>query len=378
MFHSTSSIVRSALTSNIKMSSSATRSLTTAKSIIYSTHGEPKDVIKVHTYTIKEPEDNEIVLKTLAFPINPSDINQLEGVYPSKPEKTLQYNTTEPSAIAGNEGLFEVFKTGPGVSSKFQIGDRVVPIFANTGTWTSHNIIKEDQLIKLPKDLSIVKGATIGVNPATAYQLVNNYGLIKGDWLIQNAGTSAVSQMVSQIAKTKGINVISVIRDRDDFDAVAERLTSQGATKVISESQNGDRDVGKELAKLTGGNIKLALNSVGGKSSASIARKLAPGSKIITYGGMSKQPVTFPTSLFIFKNIQALGYWVTENTKADPAGKVKDTEEIVKLYQSGQLKELEVVESVWKLDEFSDEQVRDLIVKGLENSSKGKQLIKIE
>lgn len=376
---STVSVLKNAVTTNLKMSvASASRSITTAKSIIYSDHGEPKDVIRVHTYEIKDPEDNEIVLKTLAFPINPSDINQLEGVYPSKPEKTLKYNTTEPSSIAGNEGLFEVFKTGPNVSSKFQVGDRVIPIRANFGTWTSHNIIKEDQLIKLPKDLSVVKGATISVNPATAYQLVNNYGLEKGDWLIQNAGTSAVSQMVSQIAKNKGINVISVIRDRADFEAVAAKLTKQGATKVISESENGDRVVGKEITNLTGGNVKLALNSVGGKSSANIARKLAPGGKIITYGGMSKQPVTFPTSLFIFKSIQALGYWVTENTKKDPAGKVKDTEEIVKLYQSGQLEELQVTESVWRFDEFSDEQVRELIVQGLENSSKGKQLIKIE
>ncbi|KAH3669034.1 hypothetical protein WICMUC_005109 [Wickerhamomyces mucosus] len=354
-----------------------TRSITTVKSIIYSQHGDPKDVIKIHTYTLNEPKNDEIILKTLAFPINPSDINQLEGVYPSKPEKTLKYGTNEPSAIAGNEGVFEIYQIGPNVSKNFKIGDRVIPLGANFGTWTSHNIALEKDLIKLPSDLSIVKSATISVNPITAYQLVNNYGLIKGDWLIQNAGTSAVSQLVSQIANVKGINVISVIRDRDNFDEIAQKLIDQGAKKVISETENSNRDISKEISSLTNGKLKLALNSVGGKSSSNISRKLVENSTIITYGGMSKQPVTLPTSLFIFKNLKSIGYWVTEITKKDPSSKIHAIKELIKLYQNNQLKELEVVENIWKFDEFNDEEIKKLVEIALDNVSKGKQLIKI-
>jgi trans-2-enoyl-CoA reductase len=302
----------------------------------------------------------------------------LEGVYPSKPEKTTQYGTEEPSAIAGNEGLFEVLKVGPNVKD-FKIGDHVIPLNSNFGTWTSHNKSIESQLIKLPKEnLSVVAKATIAVNPTTAYQLVNNFGLQKGDWLIQNAGTSAVSQMVAQIAKANDINVISVIRDRDNFDEVAAKLTDQGAKKVISETQNGDRDVGKEIAKLTEGKLKTALNSVSGKSSSNIARKLAPNSTLITYGGMSKQPVTLPTSLFIFKNLKCIGYWVTENTKNDPESKIETINEIIKLYQTNKLEELSVIENIWKVDELSDEQIVELISSAIENSSKGKQFIRVE
>jgi trans-2-enoyl-CoA reductase len=355
----------------------ATRSITTAKAIVYSSHGTPKDVIKVHTFDIPDPTGDEIVLKSLGFPINPSDINQLEGVYPSKPDKTTKYGTEEPAAIAGNEGLFEIVKVGPAVQD-LSIGDHVIPLFSNFGTWTSHNVAQEKDLVKLPKTLSVVAGATISVNPATAYQLVSNYGLQKGDWLIQNAGTSGVSQMVAQIAKAKGINVLSVIRDRPDLDAVKAKLQAQGATMVISESENADRRVGAEIKKVTGGNIKVALNSVGGASSSNIARKLAPDSTMFTYGGMSKQPVTLPTSLFIFKNLTCKGYWVTENTKKDPQSKIETTNELVKLYESGELKELDVNEQVWKLEEFSDDQVLELLRGVVENAYKGKQFIKIE
>jgi len=352
------------------------RSITTAKSIIYSEHGIPKDVISVHTHQLPDPNANEVILKSLGFPINPSDINQLEGVYPSKPEKTTQYGTEKPSAIAGNEGLYEVIEIGSGVNG-LKKGDRVIPLFSNTGTWTSHQIASEDKLIKLPNDISTVFGATISVNPTTAYQLVNDFGLEKGDWLIQNAGTSAVSQAVAQIAKTKGINVISVIRDRPNLQETVDKLTKQGAAKVITEEENSDRGVSAEIGKLTEGKLKLALNSVSGKSCSNIARKLAPDSTIITYGGMSRQPVTFPTSLFIFKNLKAIGFWVTENNKKDPESKKRTIQELVKLYQDGNLEELQVQENEWIVDEFSDEQVKELFVKVLENSS-GKQFITVK
>lgn len=352
------------------------RSITTAKSVIYSEHGIPKDVISIHTHQLPDPTGDQVILKSLGFPINPSDINQLEGIYPSKPEKTTQYGTEKPSAIAGNEGLYEVIELGSGVKD-LQLGDRVIPLFANSGTWTSHSIASEEKLIKLPKDISTIFGATIAVNPTTAYQLVNDFGLESGDWLIQNAGSSAVSQAVSQIAKTKGINVISVIRDRPNLKETVDKLVKQGATKVITEEENGDRGVSAEIAKLTQGKLKIALNSVSGKSSSNIARKLAPDSTIITYGGMSKQPVTFPTSLFIFKNLKAIGFWVTESNKKDPESKRRTVASLVELYKNQQLEELAVQNNDWIYDEFSDEQIKELIVNALENGS-GKQFITVK
>lgn len=41
------------------------------------------------SYDINGPGADQILLKTLAAPINPADINQLEGVYPSIPHSLL-------------------------------------------------------------------------------------------------------------------------------------------------------------------------------------------------------------------------------------------------------------------------------------------------
>ncbi|EDO19293.1 hypothetical protein Kpol_1036p36 [Vanderwaltozyma polyspora DSM 70294] len=318
------------------------------KSLIYSKHDVDNcsEVLSVKEYVPKENLKESIVLRTLAFPINPSDINQLQGVYPSIPEKTLDFSTDEPAAVAGNEGLFEVIHVPTKASDKFKVGDWVIPLKSNQGTWTDYKAITNpSDLIKV-NGLDLLSAATVSVNGCTAYQLVNNY--IKWDstgsnneWIIQNAGTSGVSKLVTQIAKARGIKTLSVIRDRDNFDEVAQELENKyGATKVISETMNNDKTFGKQdLPKILGpnGTIKLALNSVGGKSSSSIARKLEKNALMLTYGGMSKQPVSLPTSLYIFKGLTSKGYWITENTKKNPSEKVETVEGFIKLYQEGHI-----------------------------------------
>jgi len=56
---------------------------------------------------------------------------------------------------------------------------------------------------------------------------------------------------------------------------------------------------------------QLALNCVGGKSATDILRVLEEGRTMVTYGGMSRQPVIAPTSSLIFNNVQLKGFWMT-------------------------------------------------------------------
>ena len=104
------------------------RTMITAQAVLYSQHGEPKDVLFTQKFEIDDENltPNQVVVKTLASPVNPSDINQIQGVYPSKPEKTTAFGTSEPAAPCGNEGLFEVLKVGDNVKG-LEAGDWVIP-----------------------------------------------------------------------------------------------------------------------------------------------------------------------------------------------------------------------------------------------------------
>ena len=46
---------------------------------------------------------------------------------------------------------------------------------------------------------------------------------------------------------------------------------------------------------------KLALNCISGQNALEVLRHLAHGGVMVTYGGMSREPVTVPTSSLIFK-----------------------------------------------------------------------------
>ncbi|KAF3992121.1 hypothetical protein FT663_02438 [Candidozyma haemuli var. vulneris] len=380
---------KSSLRAQLRTPYSPISRMLTSHAVIFSSHGEPKDVLKTHTYEIDETKlgANEIVLKTLGAPINPSDINQVQGVYPSQPEKTTALGTSEPSAVGGNEGLFEITHVGSGVK-EFQVGDWAIPTSVNFGTWRSYALCDAEKMMKVPnpdqskaegkkQGLSINQGATLSVNPLTAYLMLTHYvKLTPGkDWFIQNGGNSAVGKFASQIAKLLGFNSLSVVRDRSEIEDLKKDLKEVcGATQVITEEQNNSKEFGpqvKQWLKESGGEIKLALNCVGGKSSAGVARKLAPNGLMLTYGGMSFQPVTLPTSLHIFKNITSAGFWVTELLKSDPNLKRETVDRIVDWYTNGELLDAPSHENVW-----GNEDLAKVVISGVENSKSGKQLVK--
>lgn len=56
-----------------------------ATKLIYSEFGEPAAVIKKVQENIPEIQPNEVLVKILAAPINPADINTIQGRYPLKP-----------------------------------------------------------------------------------------------------------------------------------------------------------------------------------------------------------------------------------------------------------------------------------------------------
>jgi trans-2-enoyl-CoA reductase len=53
---------------------------------VYETHGNPADVLRVESRPWPTPAADEAVVKMSAAPINPADLNQIEGKYPVRPE----------------------------------------------------------------------------------------------------------------------------------------------------------------------------------------------------------------------------------------------------------------------------------------------------
>ena len=338
---------------------SSVRLLHTARTIIFSNYGAPKEVLQVLKHKLPEPGLGEATLKLIAAPINPSDINQIEGTYASKPEFSKRFGSSDAVAVPGNEGVFEVIGLGESQTgidrernskdvlntslNTLEVGDWVIPKKASFGTWTTFKNAKISDLISLgkPNGLTPLQAATIAVNPLTAYRMLKDFAeLEKGDWFIQNGSNSGVGRMAIQLAKLWGIKSINVVRDRRDIDELKQELHDLGADHVLTEEQVADRSSKTVISDWTNGAMcKLALNCVGGRSSTNIAKQLTDQGVIVTYGGMSKQPVGIPTSLYIFKDIHSRGFWVTKWKNNNPEEFEQMIQKVASMFRA---KELEV------------------------------------
>jgi trans-2-enoyl-CoA reductase len=343
---------------------------TQAKALVFSDYGQPKDVLKLHRHSISPAYGDEIVIKFLASPINPADINQIEGVYPTKPNFTIALGTPKPVAVPGNEGVVEVVGTGANVKD-FKPGDRAIMKHTAFGTWRTHAVAKDENLLKIPerfRDLNIISAATVSVNPCTAYRMLKDFTpLERGDWFIQNGANSGVGRAAIQFGRIWGLKSINVVRDRPEIKELKEELMGLGADIVVTEEELADRAFRKHVQEVTGGKAPmLGLNCVGGKATTELIRQLGEGGHVVTYGAMARQPVTLSASALIFKDIHAHGFWVSRWSDKHPEEKKKMVEEIFGLVQAGEFKDVPVEKTLWKDDTKEEE-----LIAAVERSGQG-------
>ncbi|KAF9083898.1 mitochondrial 2-enoyl thioester reductase [Mortierella sp. AD031] len=352
------------------------KDLTRATALVYSEYGRPTEVLKVLKHTLAPPGDDYVQVQFLAAPINPADINQIEGVYPLKPPMTTHLysdNTTTstdkpPVAVGGNEGVAQVTKVGLKAASHFKVGDWVVMGSAGLGTWRSHGNFKASELTKVrsvekmteggdSSNLDVVQLATLTVNPCTAYRMLRDFRTLSpGDYIIQNGANSGVGEAVIQLAKPLGVKTINIIRNRPGHEQVAERLTKLGATHILTDDQLGKLET-KELVKswVQKNEVKLAFNCVGGKPTTEMARLLSKNGHLITYGAMSRQPLILPASLQIFKNVHASGFWLTAwNDEHSAAERQEMIDRVVEVMKQGQFEEVNCTRNHWSVTATTD------------------------
>src|ERR1700712_2555326 len=260
-----------------------------AKALIFSKHGEPDDILSLHTHSISPAHSNLLTLRFLAAPINPADINQLQGVYPSKPTFTTSLGTPNAVAVGGNEGVAEVIAAGGKVKG-LKKGDWVIMKGPGFGTWRTHAQTTEDGLLKIEnKDgVTPIQVGTVSVNPCTAYRMLKDFvDLKEGEWFIQNGANSGVGRAAIQLGKLWGYKSINIVRDRKEgLDELKKELHDLGADVVITDTELLSQDINDKIGQWTNGGrepVRLGLNCVGGKPVTGMAKRLESEGQVVTH-----------------------------------------------------------------------------------------------
>jgi NADPH:quinone reductase-like Zn-dependent oxidoreductase len=242
-----------------------------AKCIKFHEFGSPKNVLKVESKSMQPPKDNEVIVRMLARPINPSDLIPIRGAY--------SHRISLPN-IPGYEGVGIVEEVGPLVSKDF-IGKRVLPL-RGEGTWQELVKASADFAVPIPDSIDHFTASQMYINPITAWVTCTEVlQLGPNDVLLVNACGSSIGHIFAQLSKVLGFRLIAVTRNNKYTDD----LLHLGASYVIDTSKV---PLYKTVMELTNGiGANAAIDSVGGSSGNDLAFCVQPNGQFLSIGLLS-------------------------------------------------------------------------------------------
>ncbi len=265
------------------------------KAIRFHEFGAPSEVLRLEEVAAADLLDGQVRVRILYSPINPADINYVQGNYGIRPALP---------AIPGMEASGVVIESH---SAAVAVGEQVIFI-TRVGSWQQEVVCDAASVYVVPRELKVSaeQAAMLKVNPLTALRLLEGFVDLKaGDYVIQNAANSSVGQCFIQIAKQLGLRTLNLVRR----DGLEDFLTGLGADHVLLD----DKSVVENVRAICEDNLpKLASNAVGGDSALRLMDALAGCGTHVTYGAMSKRSLKVPNKFLIFKRLHLQGLWVTK------------------------------------------------------------------
>lgn len=224
---------------------------------------------------IPAPEEDEVVVRVEASPINPSDLGLLFG--PADMSTVQVSGTTDhpvvtarvPShllqAVAGridqpmpvgNEGAGVVVDAGAAAPAQALVG-KTVAMFGGS-MYAQFRVIKATQCLVLPDGTTPAEGASCFVNLLTVLGMVGTMRLEGYTALVHTAAASNLGQMLNKVCLQENIGLVNVVRRPEHVDL----LKSLGARHVCNSSAATFMDDLTDALVATG--ATLAFDATGG------------------------------------------------------------------------------------------------------------------
>src|SRR6266581_4213443 len=320
-------------------------------------HGEPSDVIELNTVAESALGQEDVLISMEAAPLNPSDFLFVRGMYGIRP--------AFPSPV-GAEGVGRVTQTGSKVDRTLQ-GKRVLilPTYEQ-GTWADQVVVPVRNIVPMSDEADPLQLSMIGINPATAYLLLNRYvSLMPGDWIGQTAGNSAMGQYIIALAKLAGLKTLNVVRRKE----AAEQVRRWGGDRVVFQGDNLRKDIEEAL---DGKKLSLVLDTVGGTPVGELAKSLRTGGSIVVYALQRGQFPSMPPGDFIYRGLSLHGFWLINWIRNAPRIEIQEIyQKLGDLVADGSLSA--AVEHVYPLNQF-----KEAFEQSLKPSRNGKILFKFD
>ncbi|MEH7113075.1 quinone oxidoreductase [Neobacillus niacini] len=241
------------------------------KALIFEKFGGP-EVLQYKDIPNPVIKENEILVRMGAIGLNFADIYRRKGNY---------HLAGQPPYILGYEGAGVVEEVGTGITN-IKVGDRIafadVP-FANAELVS----VPVEKAIPLPEDISFETASSILLQGLTAHYLTkDSFDVKAGQTILVHAAAGGVGQILIQIAKLKGAQVIGLTSSIDKSKAAY----SAGADQVFLYNDNWV----EEIKNITNGiGVDVVYDSVGSTLQKSFEATRVGGT-VVFYGMAGGDP----------------------------------------------------------------------------------------
>lgn len=291
------------------------------RSIVIERFGNPTEVLTLGERPVPAPGAGEVRLKMILSPLHNHDLSIIRGEYGYKPPLP---------AVPGTEAVGRVDAVGEGVVN-VKVGQRV-SVAGASATWAEFFLAKAAAVVPLPDAVPDEAACQLLAMPLSASMLVEDLAMQPGEWVIQNTANGAVGRIVNAIAKKRGIKVINLVRSA----SAAAAMHAAGYENVLASD---DAEWAAKVPALTGGApVVRAVDSIGGRAANDLMNVLGVGGTLVSFGAMSRQPLSIEVGNVLFKQATIRGFWGAKRMEATSAAdKVRMIGELIELVASGAL-----------------------------------------
>jgi NADPH2:quinone reductase len=170
-----------------------------------------------------QPNETQILVKIKAAGVNPVDTYVRAGNHATAPNLPF---------TPGKDGAGIVESVG-GKVSKVKTGDRVYLANSVSGTYAEYALCEENQVHKLPENITFEQGACLSVPYATSFWALFDKGKPeKGETVLIHGASGGVGIAAIQHAKHFGLKIIGTASSEEGKTLIKE----QGADYVFDHS----------------------------------------------------------------------------------------------------------------------------------------------
>jgi len=269
---------------------------------------------------IPQPGPDDVLVRTEATPLNPSDLALLFG---PADMTTAQFSGTADRPVVtagippplmkmvaprigqslpvGNEGAGTVVAAGSSDAAQALMGKTVGMVGGEM--YSQYRCVHVLQCLPLTEGTTAAEGASCFVNPMTALGMVETMRLDGFEALVHTAAASNLGQMLNRVCQKDGINLVNIVR-KSEQEAILRDL---GAKYIVnSSSDTFAADLTQAIAET---NAMIAFDATGGGKLASrilssmeaaAAQDLGEYNRygsdvfkqVYIYGGLDRSPTT--------------------------------------------------------------------------------------